>query len=194
MGTGPPGESSFLAVRISTPVSVTRSVCSASPTVSRHKVGHWSREAEAEAATLTKLSRALPVNGGAGPVVGPCHVTVLAQGDHGLDGKGHSRLALAHRLVLGVMRDVGRAVEDAVDAVADVRPDHAAVPALGVLLDDVAELAEQRARLDLLDGLLQTLARSLHDTDRVGISLGLVADIVCLVQVAVVSVVIQGNV
>jgi hypothetical protein len=92
------------------------------------------------------------------------------------------------------MRDVGRAVEDAVDAVTDVGPDHAAIPALGVLLDDVAELAEQRARLHLLDGFLQTLSRSFHHPNRVGVSLGLVADIIRLVQVAVIPVMVQGNI
>lgn len=51
------------------------------------------------------------------------------------------------------MRNVGRAMEDAVDAVTDVGADHAAIPALGVLLDDVAKLPEQGARLNLLDGL-----------------------------------------
>lgn len=100
------------------------------------------------------MSSALPINGGARPVIWPCNITVFAQGNHGLNRECHARLAFAYSLVLGVVRNIGRAVEDAVDAVADVGPDHAAIPALGVLLDDVAKLPEQSTRLDFLYSLL----------------------------------------
>ena len=92
------------------------------------------------------------------------------------------------------MGNVGRAVEDAVDAVADIGADDAAPPFLGVLLNHVAELADQRARLDVLDGLLEALAGRLGDADGVGVGLGPVADVVRLVEVAVVALVVEGHV
>jgi hypothetical protein len=48
-------------------------------------------------------------------------------------------------------------------------------------LDHIAKLAEQSARFHQLDGLVQTLTRSLDDADRVGVSLRPVANVVCLV-------------
>lgn len=136
---------------------------------------------------LTKLRRPLSINSGAGPVVGPGDVPVLAEGQHRLDGERHAGLALSNGLVLGVMRNVWRAVEDGVDAVADIRPNDAAVIGLCVLLDDVAKLAEEGAGLDELDGLVETLARRLNQTDDVGVCERLVADVVRLIQVAMVA-------
>ena len=92
------------------------------------------------------------------------------------------------------MGNVGRAVEDAVDAVADVGADDAAVPRLGVRLDHVAKLAEQRPGLDKLDCLVQALTRRLGDADRIGVGLGPVADVVRLIEIAVVALVVQGHV
>lgn len=143
---------------------------------------------------LTKLCSQLSVDCGTGPVIRPGHIAVLAQGDHGLNGKGHARLALAHCLVFGVMGNIGGTMEDAVDAMAHICPNHTAVAALGMLLDDVSKLAEQGSRLHLLDSQLQTLAGRLHNTDRVGIRLGPVADIVRLVEITVVAIMIQRHV
>ena len=61
--------------------------------------------------------------------------------DHWLDGECVSRLHDADGLVLGVVGDVGRAVEEAVDAVPAVRPHHREALRLSVLLDHVAHLA-----------------------------------------------------
>ena len=144
--------------------------------------------------SLTKLSSPLAVNRGAGPVVRPRHIPVLAQRNHRLDREGHARLALADSLVLRVVWDVGRTVEQAVDAVATVCPDDAAVVLLGLLLDDVAELTYQNTRLDRLDGFVQTLARGLHDPHVLGVRLRLVTDIVCLVEIGVVALVVDGHV
>lgn len=143
---------------------------------------------------LTKLGRLFPVYRSARPIVGPSDVPVLSQRNHRLNGKGHARLALSHSLVLGVMRDVRRAVEDGVDAVADVGPDHTAVLALGVLLDMIAKVAEQRAWLDVFDGLFQTLACGLNHAHSVRIRTRLVAHVVGLVKIAVVALVVQCHI
>ncbi len=140
---------------------------------------------------LTKLSGPLAIYGRAGPVIGPGHIAVLAQSNHGFDGECHAGFALANGLVLGVVWNVGRAVEDCVDAVAHVRSDDATAFGLGVFLDRVAKLAEQGARLHQLYGLREALPRSFCHTDRVRVSLGLVTDIVCLGEGAVVALVIE---
>jgi len=142
----------------------------------------------------TELRSLLAVNRGARPVIRPCDVPVLAQRNHGLDCEGHARLALAHRLILGVVWNIGRAVEHLVDAVADISPDDAAVLGLGVGLDDVAKLAEQSAGLYQLDGLVQTLTRSLDNANSVGIRLRPITNVVCLVQITVEALVVESHV
>lgn len=144
--------------------------------------------------SLTELRSPLAVNRCAGPVVGPSDVPVLTKSNHGLNGESHAGLALANLLVLGVVRNVGRAVEQLVDAVAAVRADDTAVPLLGDLLDDVAKVADQGAGLDRSDGGVQTVASSLHHPDGVGIGLCPLANVVRLIEIAVVALVVQRNV
>lgn len=142
----------------------------------------------------TKLGCSLSVNGCASPVIGPCNVPVLAQSNHRLNGKGHSNLALANRLILGIMRDVGRAVEELSDAMAAVRSNYAAVLLLCNLLDNVSKLSNQDTRLDSLDGLVERLTCRLHYSYAVGIGLGSVTNVVCLVKIGVVSTMVQADV
>jgi hypothetical protein len=142
----------------------------------------------------TELSCPLAVNGSAGPVVRPSHVPVLAESDHGLNGESHAWFALSDSLVLGVVRHVGGTVEDAVDTMATVRPDHAAVLLLGMLLNHIAKIAYQRARLHHLDSFIQTLARRLYDADSVRIRFGTIANVIGLVEVAVETLMVQGNI
>lgn len=144
--------------------------------------------------SLTKLSCQLAVNGCAGPVVRPRNVSVLAQGNHGLDSKGHSRLAFADCLVLGVVGDVGRAVEQLADSVAAVGSDDTAVSLLGVLLDNVSKLSDESTGLHSLNRLFQALSCRLDDTDGVGVRLSSVANVVCLVQIGMVAFVVEGNI
>ena len=92
------------------------------------------------------------------------------------------------------MRDVRCAMEQAVDAVADVRLDDVALLRLGVLVDRVAEVAEEDAGLDHRDSVVQASARRFHNTHRVGVVTGFLADVVCLVEVAVVAAVVEGDV
>lgn len=192
IGIGPPGESAVRAVRISQPSSVTRSVCSAK-SISDLSHKQWTLQDDVDC-KRTKLGCFLSVNGCAGPVIGPSNVPVLAQSNHGLNGKGHSNLALAHSLVLGIVRDIGRAVEELSDAVAAVRSNYAAVFLLCNLLDNVSKLSDQDARLDGLDGLVERLTCCLHHSYAVGIGLGPVANVVCLVEIGVVSTMVQADV
>lgn len=143
---------------------------------------------------LTKLRGALAVNGRTRPVIGPRNVAVFSQRNHGLNRKRHADLALAGCLVLGVVWHVGRAVKQLADAVAAVRADDAAVLCLGVLLDDVAKLANLDAGLDGLDGLVQALAGGLDDAHVVRVGLGAVANVVGLVEIGVVALVVEGHV
>ena len=76
-------------------------------------------------------------------------------------------------------------MEELVDTVATVCPDDTAVLALGVLLDNVAILAEERSRLDKLDSLVQALSCCLSYAHCVWVRQSLVTDVVCLVQIAV---------
>lgn len=92
------------------------------------------------------------------------------------------------------MRHVGRAVEQSVDAVAAICPNDTAVLLLCHLLDDVTELADENTWLHSLDSLVKALARCLYDAHILGVSLGLVADVVRLVEVGMVSFVVEGNV
>lgn len=116
------------------------------------------------------------------------------QVDHRLDRKAHSLLRLPNRLVVLVMRNVRCAMEQAVDAVADVRLDDVAFLRLGVLVDRSSEVAEEDAGLDHRNGVVQAGACCLNNTDGVGVVTSLLADVVCLVEVTVVAAVVEGDV
>ena len=75
---------------------------------------------------LLELGGELAVRRHRRPVVGPGLVRPHALGNHGLDGEGVPGLHDADGLVLGVVGHVGGAVEEAVDAVAALRPHHKA--------------------------------------------------------------------
>lgn len=90
------------------------------------------------------------------------------------------------------MWDVGWAVEDPVDAVANISSNNAAVLGLGVFLDDITKLAEEGTRLDKLDGFFQALASSFGNTDGIRICLCLVANIIGFVEISVEALVVQS--
>ena len=113
---------------------------------------------------------------------------------HGLDGKTHARLRSPYGLVLGIMRYVGRAVEELIDAVATVRLDDATASGFGMLFDDRPGIAEEHAGFDESDGVFETLPGRFHDADGLGISSGAVPHVVCFVKVAVVALMIQRDV
>lgn len=92
------------------------------------------------------------------------------------------------------MRNIGRAVEKLVDAVSAICPDNTTVPALRMLLDDVAVFAEKRAWLDNLNRLVQAFARSLSHPHSVWVRERLVSNVVSLVQIRVETAVVDGDV
>lgn len=142
---------------------------------------------------MLELSSLAAIGRHARPVIGPSLVLVRAQGDHRLDREAHARFRLADGLVLGVVRNVGSAVEELVNAVAAVGLDDAAVGCFGNLLDGVAVVAEERTGLDELDRFFKTVASGLDDTNAVRV-LGCLANVVCLVQVAVETAVVECDV
>lgn len=102
ISTGPPGDVAVLAVSTSTPVSVTRSVCS---TTSQHSSSTYLCQG------LTKLRSALPVNSRVRPLVRPVYLLRLPECQDRLDREGHAGLACAHGFVLCVVRDPWRGME-----------------------------------------------------------------------------------
>lgn len=116
-----------------------------------------------------------------------------AESNHGLDCEAHPGLCLADSLVLGVMRHVGRAVEELVDTVAAVGLHDAAVGGLCNLLDGVAVVSEERSGLDELDRFLETVASGLDYAHAVGVLVCL-ADVVGFVQIAVKASVVESNI
>lgn len=92
------------------------------------------------------------------------------------------------------MRDVWCTVEELIDAVATIRLDHAAVPALSMLLDHRPWISEEHARLHKGDGLIQTLASSFRHPNRVGFGSSSITDVVGFVEISMKALVIQGDV
>jgi hypothetical protein len=142
---------------------------------------------------VLKLRRLAAIRSNTRPVIGPSLVLVRAQRNHRLDSKAHARFRLTNSFVLGVMRHVGRAVEELVDAVAAVSFHDAAVVALGKFLDRVAVVAEERAGFHQFDGFFQAVARGFDDAHAVGVLRG-AADVVGFVEVAVEAAVVEGHV
>ena len=114
---------------------------------------------------FTELSRPLPVGCCARPIVRPRNIAMLAQRDHRFDRERHARFALAHRLVLAVMRHVRGTMEQRVHPVPAVCPDHAAVPGLGMFLDGVSKIPYQGSRLNQLGRLVEALPGRLDHPD-----------------------------
>lgn len=176
IGTGPPGESGNLAVRTSTPSSVTRSVCSNPKSVKVQNIF---------ANLLTKLSSERAILRNARPVIRPGLVPVCTDTDHRLDCEAHAGFRLPDGFVLGIMWYIRSAVEKLVDTVSAVCPNNAAIFALRMLFNDIAVVAEQSARLDHLDGLSQALSRGFSYAYRIGVCQCFIANIICLVEIAV---------
>mgnify|MGYP003629444906 CR=1 FL=1 len=102
----------------------------------------------------TKLSCPLSILRHAGPVIRPGLIPICAQRNHRLDRKAHSLLRRTHSLVLAIMRNIRRAMEQAVDTMSTVRSDNTTLLRLAVLLDNVSIFSEQSSRLDGLDSFI----------------------------------------
>ena len=143
---------------------------------------------------MLKLCCPTPITRHTCPVVRPCLVSIASQTDHRLDGEGHARLASADSLVLRIVWNIRCGVECAVDAMTAVRFDDRAAPRLGMLFDDVAEVFERHAGLHDRDCLIEALSRSLDELDEFLIRQCFVANVVGLVQIAMVAFVVQSDI
>jgi len=170
IGIGPPGEFSLLAVRTSTPVSVTSNVCSVSSSAWDHR--HQTLLAR------TELGSPFAINRHIGPVVRPIHLLRLPNSKDGLYRERHPRFADTWNLALAVVGDPGRGMEMLVYPVASPSRYNFAASGLGVLLDDGTEVPYRRAGLDDRNGLVQALPGRLYHSDRVRVRLGSVANVV----------------
>jgi len=74
-----------------------------------------------------------------------------------------------------------------VDTVATIRFDDAAVLGGGVFFNDITKFSEQSAWFHNFDGFVEAFSARFNNSDSVRILPGLFADIVCLVQIAVVA-------
>lgn len=186
MGSAPPGESSLLAVNISTPSSVTKRVCSRKP-ISRN-------EQSSRIYVHTELSSSFPIDGRAGPIVRPSYITILAERNHRFNGKGHAGFTFANGLVFGIVRHIRGTVEKLVNAVSAVGPNDAAIFLFRMLFDNVAKLADENTRFDGLNGLLKAFPSCFDNSYIVRVCLGPVADVVCFVQISMVAFVEERNI
>ena len=108
-------------------------------------------------------ARAGSVGRDGGPVVGPGAVLPLAFVYHGLDSEYVPRRDDALRLVLGVVRHVGRRVEQLANAVPAVGAHHAMPRLRGVLGDHLAQVAIHGARSHLVQRRRQTAEGALDE-------------------------------
>lgn len=143
--------------------------------------------------SVLKLRSPAAVGSHTRPVVRPGPVLVRTQSNHRLNGETHARLRLTDSLVLRVMGNVGRAVEELVDAVTAVSLDDTTVGSLRNLLDRVAVVSEQSTGLNELDRLLKAVSCGLDNTYAVGVLVGF-ANVVGLVQVTVEAAVVKRDV
>lgn len=143
---------------------------------------------------MLKLRRTRPILRRARPIIRPRLIPIRAQADHGLDGEAHAGLGDADGFVFRVVRHVGRAVEELVDAVAAVGFDDGAVAGFGVFFNGAAGLAEEHAGLDEFDGFGEAFAGGFDDADGVAVGEGFGADIVGFIKVAVEAAVVEGDV
>lgn len=142
---------------------------------------------------MLELCSPLTILGNRGPVVRPRLVPVGAQSDHGLDREAHSGLRLANGLILRVMRDVRRAVEQLIDAMAAVCLDHAAISFLRDFFDGITVVPEESTGFHELDRCIKTVARCFYHSYAVRVLCSF-ANIVCFVQVPVEATMVERDV
>src|SRR5690554_5303250 len=101
------------------------------------------------------LGRQLPVLGDRRPAVAQLSGLGAALVDHRLDGEGHAFLELHAGSCLAIMQYLGLFMEYLADAVAAVIAHHAVAVGVGMILDDLADIAQARARAYHRDTLVQ---------------------------------------
>lgn len=142
---------------------------------------------------MLKLRRPRPIHRDTSPVIRPNPVPITARANHRFNRKTHARLRHADSFVLRIMRDIGRTVEESIDAVADIRRDDRATIFLGVFLDCVADVAEGEAGFDGFDSEAEAFAGGFDEVDVFAVE-GRGPDVVGFVEVTVVTTVVEGDV
>jgi len=92
------------------------------------------------------------------------------------------------------VRNVGRRVEQLIDAMTTVSLDDGAIAALGVLLNHIPGISKEHARFDYADGIFKTFSCSLNHAHRVCIRSRFVSHVVGFVQVPMKAFVVQRHV
>ena len=138
----------------------------------------------------TKLSRPRTILCHTRPIIRPRLVTMCTETDHWLNREAHSRLRFTNSLVLRVMWNVRRAVEQLIDAMSAVCLDDAAAAALCMLLYRVTEVAKQHAGLHHRNGVVQAFSRGFYHAHRVGVCQRFAAHIIRFVEIAMESAVV----
>lgn len=83
------------------------------------------------------------------------------------------------------MGDIGHGMKKLIDAMTTVSLHNTAIAALCMLFDHVARISKEHAGFDDLYRFVQTLSRGLHHTDRPWICSGLLANVICFVEITV---------
>ena len=183
IGTGPPGEFSFAAVKTSTPVSVTSKVCSICVMLELdHK-----REI---LFVRTKLSSPFAINSYICPVIRPINFPRFSQRKYRLNCESHSCFAYSYSLIFAIMRYPRRGMEFGVDAMATPGRDNTTAPVLCMLLNDATKVSYWHSRLHKLNCLIQAFPCCFNYSDRVWVCLGSIAHIIRFVNISVITVVI----
>jgi hypothetical protein len=85
-------------------------------------------------------------------------------------------------------------VEEPIDAVSAVCFDYSTISTLCMFFNNSSRISEEHAWFDYLDGLIQAFSSCFDHTHRVGIGFGSISNIVCFVQIAMKSFVVERNV
>lgn len=107
--------------------------------------------------SVFELSTALAVSGNCRPIISPGSVLVGSQVYHGFDGKDMALLHYALGLVLIVVGNIRRRVEETSNSMTAIRPINCASIRHSRLVDNTTKVAIQCTRLDLGESRCKTI-------------------------------------
>jgi hypothetical protein len=125
------------------------------------------------------------------PIVRPGEILGVPSIDHRLDSKSLARVHHPHRLVLRIVWDVRRCVEQTIDAVPGVCAHHRTALLRAVLRDCIADISVELLWFDELNTFEEGFVGDLHKMLRRLVDF---AYKICLVEVTVVAVVVHRDV
>ncbi len=138
----------------------------------------------------TKLCRPLAVLSDTSPIIRPCLILMSSQSNHRFDREAHPLLCSPHSLVLGIMRNVRRTMEFCVDTMPAICLHDAAIFRLGDLFYNISVISEKCPGLHECNGCVQRFPCCFDNPYRLWVRLCLVANVVCFIQIAMVSTVV----